>query len=129
VLENQGRAAVTRGPLVYCLEQPDQKDSTAVLESSFVIGGGAAKDFTPEFRSDLLGGVVVLKHRGAGPARPFSELPLYQSLDRADTRPGRPVDLVLIPYFGFQNRGPAAMQVWTPYYRRQPMQAAPVRPR
>ncbi len=129
VLENQGRAAVTRGPLVYCLEQPDQKDSTPVLESSFVIVGGAAKDFTPEFRTDLLGGVVVLKHRGAGPARPFGELPLYQSLDRADLRPGRPVDLVLIPYFGFQNRGPAAMQVWTPYYRRQAMQAAPTRPR
>ncbi len=129
VLENQGRAAVMRGPLVYCLEQTDQKDQTPVLESSFVMVGGAAKDFTPEFRPDLFGGVVVLRHRGAGPAKPFGDIPLYQPLERAETRPGRPVDLVLIPYFGFQNRGPAAMQVWTPYYRRQAMQPAAMRPR
>jgi hypothetical protein len=123
VLENQGRAAVTRGPLVYCLEQTDQKDPSPVLESSFVLSGAAARDFTPEFRQDLLGGVTVLKHRGAGSARPFSELPLYQTLDRAERKPGKPIDLVLIPYYTFSNRGPAAMQVWTPYFRRQPMPA------
>jgi hypothetical protein len=123
VADNQGRVAVTRGPLVYCLEQTDQKDGAPVLETSFVLSGGAAKDFTSEFRQDLLGGVVVIKHRGAGPARPFSELPLYQTLDRAERKPGKPVDLVLIPYYAFSNRGPAAMRVWTPYFRRQAMAA------
>ncbi|MBI4877673.1 MAG: glycoside hydrolase family 127 protein [Acidobacteria bacterium] len=121
VMDNQGRAAVTRGPLVYCLEQPDQKDGAPVLESSFVLSGGAAKDFLPEFRADLLGGVTVLRHRGAASARPFSEIPLYQTLDRAERKPGKPIDLVLIPYYAFMNRGPAAMQVWIPYFRRAAM--------
>jgi DUF1680 family protein len=125
VIDNQGRAAVMRGPLVYCLEQTDQRDGPPVLESSFVLGGSVARDFTAEFRSGLLGGVTVLKHRGAGPWRPFGEMPLYQPLDRGESRPGKPADLVLIPYYAFQNRGPAAMQVWTPYFRRPTMPVAP----
>jgi hypothetical protein len=56
-------------------------------------------------------------------ARPYGEIPLYQPLERGESRPGKPADLVLIPYYAFQNRGPAAMQVWTPYFRRAALAA------
>ncbi len=113
VRENTGRVAIERGPLVYCLEQPDQ--SEPVAETALKLSTDATKDFQPEFRKDLLGGVVVLKHHGVMQPRPYATLPLYAPL--TVEKPGKPVDLTLIPYYSFMNRGPAAMQVWSLYYR------------
>lgn len=118
VKENSGRVAVRRGPLIYTLEQTDQPSGVSVLESALVLSSEPAKDFTAEFRQHLLGGVVVLKHRGVAPPTPYAQIPLYQSLAVAPSKPGKPVDLVLVPYYTFSNRGPAAMQVWMPYLRR-----------
>jgi DUF1680 family protein len=117
VPDNQDRAAVKRGPIVYAMEAPDQPESVSVLESGFKLSQDPAKDFKPEFRKDLLGGVVVLRHRGVTAAQSFDSLPLYMSIEEWNPKPGKPVDLTLVPYYTFQNRGPAAMQVWAKYYR------------
>ncbi len=115
VMDNQGRAAISRGPIVYILEQAGEQESVPVLEAFLKFSGSPAKDFVPEFRADLLGGVVVLRHRGLAAAKPFAELPLYTPIEKFEYKPGPPIDLVLTPYYTFQNRGPAAMQVWTTY--------------
>jgi hypothetical protein len=82
VQADAGRMALQRGPLVYCAEGIDN-GGTAI---SLVIPEKAA--FAPEFRADLLKGVVVLKGKAAGR------------------------DVTLIPYYAWANRGPGAMQVW-----------------
>lgn len=117
VMDNQGRAAVKRGPLVYTLEQTDQPEGVSVLEAGFKLTAEPAKDFTAEFKPGLLGGITILRHKGVTAAKPFADLPLYLPIQNWDDRPGRSVDLILIPYYTFLNRGPAAVQVWSKYYR------------
>ena len=111
VREDVGRVAIERGPLVYCLEQPDQPGFSLFDASLLVDGTG----FVSEFRADLLGGVLVLKHHGSVVDQPFSGEPLYQALRDQIERPGKGVALTFIPYYAWANRGPSKMEVWVPY--------------
>jgi Uncharacterized protein conserved in bacteria len=112
--ENSGRVAVQRGPLVYCLEQPDQA-LPSLFEASLKVGAGYG--FKSEFRKDLLGGVLVLKHAGSYSEKPLSDEPLYQRLGLRQEAAVKPVELTLIPYYAWANRGPAKMEVWIPAQR------------
>lgn len=109
VAEDAGKVAVERGPLVYALEQPDQ--SAPVPDLSLV---NPEAGFESEFRGDLLGGVMLLKHAGAAYEHSLDREPLYESLDRARQRKTEPVGLTFIPYYAWANRGPSAMEVWVP---------------
>jgi len=111
VREDAGRVALERGPLVYCLEQPDQLGFNLFDASLLDDGSG----FTDEFHAGLLGGVVVLKHRGSVVDRPFSSEPLYRPFRERVERPGKVVPLTFIPYYAWANRGPTNMEVWVPY--------------
>lgn len=97
-----GRAAVQRGPLVYCAEGIDNEGD--VFSLSFRREGGLeAQAFQPE----LLGGIVPITARGW---RTEATNSLY-----SDTRPGRePVEIRLIPYYAWANRGLSQMRVWLP---------------
>lgn len=107
VRENNGRVAVERGPLVYCLEQPDNP-GVNVLDA-FLARGGV---FTEEFRKDL--GVLSLRHPGLSAA--FAGAPLYRRLggEAAALRAARPIPLTLIPYYAWANRDNSTMLVWLP---------------
>ncbi|MFD1546116.1 glycoside hydrolase family 127 protein [Nonomuraea guangzhouensis] len=103
----RGCVAVTRGPLVYAVEQPDQP-AGVILEDLRL---DPATPPRPEHRPDLLDGVTVLRADGAlarGPAgSPY--LPYGQP-----PAPARSTDITLIPYYAWANRGPHAMRVWIP---------------
>ena len=80
---HKGKVAITRGPLVYCLESVDNLGVgifTAQLDPF---------SLTEEFVSDLLGGCVVLHGK------------------TTDDKP-----LKFIPYFLWANRGESQMTVW-----------------
>jgi uncharacterized protein len=109
VRESAGRVAVERGPLVYCLEQPDN-EGAPVLD----IALRSQAPFDEEFRPDFLGGLMVLRRAASAPSKPAGELPLYAPFGAISGRPGRPVTATLIPYYAWANRGIAAMQVWVP---------------
>jgi DUF1680 family protein len=111
VREDAGRVALERGPLVYCLEQPDQTGFN-LFDASLLDDGSV---FTDEFRADLLGGVLVLKHRGTAVDRPFSGEPLYRPFREKVERPGNVVPLTFIPYYAWANRETSRMEVWVPY--------------
>ena len=113
VRENTGRAAVERGPLVYCIEQSDQPALSSIFDASLLISPG--REFKSEFRKDMLGGILILKHDGAVSSKPLSDEPLYGRLGSAGaSQNGKPVELTLIPYYAWANRGPTPMEVWIP---------------
>jgi len=116
VVEDFGRVAVQRGPLVYCLEQMDQPDGVTLQSVSVDLRKSGAAQFREEFEKDLLGGVLVLKHPGAVMAKADGANELYQQYS-AETPTTRPVELKFIPYYAWANRSATAMQVWTPVLR------------
>ena len=108
VRENVGRAAVERGPLVYCLESPD----LPAVESLAAVRLNRQAGFSAQFRRDLLDGVVTLRHRGFLVEQP-PDAPLYRPLAPASA-PAKPIELTLIPYYAWANRGQSRMEVWLP---------------
>lgn len=103
VREDAGRLAVTRGPLVYCLEEADNGPDLHLIRLT--------KDtaFTEEYRSDLLDGVMLLKARGEQPDENWPADALY--LPAGEQR-SRPRELTFIPYYAWANRSLGEMMVW-----------------
>ena len=87
--EDYGRVAVQRGPLVYCLEQVDQEDKASLFDVALAPSAGPNGGFTSEFRPDILGGVVMLQHKGVAASKPHSEEPLYRTLESTHARRNR----------------------------------------
>ena len=115
VREDYGKVAVQRGPLLYCLEQVDQEYRGSIFDVVLPASAGPSWGFTWEFRPDILGGVVLLKHKGTTSAKPLSDEPLYRSLERTPQNEGKEVNLTFIPYYAWANRLPGSMEVWIPY--------------
>ena len=88
VQEDQGKVALMRGPIVYCVEAADHP---GVDLSRLVLA--QKPGFHPEHRAGLLGGLTVL-----------------QGMGLADEK--RPVTVTAIPYYAWANREKGAMRVW-----------------
>ena len=116
VTENNGRVAVQRGPLVYCMEQIDQGEGVALKDVALKAEKGSSARFEEKFDKDLLGGVLVLRHAGAVYQESADRSGLYFSHDAAPPK-SRPAQLTLIPYYAWANRVQTPMQVWTPVAR------------
>ena len=115
VVEDNGRVAVQRGPIVYCMEQVDQPSGTILADVALKLPRPPALGFQGEYKQDLLDGVVVLHHDGvlrehAGPE------PLYSHYDPGPEKT-KDIPLTFIPYYAWANRQPSAMEVWTPVIR------------
>src|SRR6266446_6978445 len=116
VVDDYGRVAVQRGPLVYCLEQLDQPQGVSLYDVSLDLRPESSSAFHGEFDKDLLGGVVVLKHAGAWAEKTSSDGKLYRKYTPTAPK-GRQVELKFIPYYAWANRAATPMQVWTPTFR------------
>jgi uncharacterized protein len=121
VVEDYGRVAVQRGPLVYCLEQLDQPDGVALYDVCLDLRRKSSSQFQEEFKENLLGGIVVLHHSGA--VNEDSANKLYYAYTPNSPQTKR-VELTFIPYYAWANRAatpmpatPQCKQVWTPYLR------------
>lgn len=100
------------------MEQLDQPQGVQVFDVSLLVGGGNGNSFTESYQTGLLGGVMVLKHRGVAFRQPPENEPLYQPLGQANARPTEDVQMTFIPYYAWANRSMCPMQVWVPYIRR-----------
>lgn len=129
----RNRVAVCRGPIVYCLELPKSDNGEQIWKAGVFLAENV--QFTPRFAKDFLGGLTVL----TGPALTFAgrdrfvqasasvppsaagdwENRLYRPLVPRDlARPSSgTVDITLIPYFAWANRGLSFMEVWIPLAR------------
>jgi hypothetical protein len=110
VADDTGRIAIQRGPLIYCLEEIDQPAGVSLSDVALNPGRRPTDQFQTEFRSDLLGGTVVLHHKGAVYERGSAGKMLYSRYSR-DART-RNVPLTFIPYYAWANRQATSMQVW-----------------
>jgi uncharacterized protein len=117
VAENNGRVALERGPLVYCLEELDQPAGTSLADVSIRAGSNYRDgQFSESFEKDLLGGVMVLRHEGAVSKTAAARSSLYFSAE-APASASSKVELKFIPYYAWANRRPTPMLVWTPLTR------------
>jgi hypothetical protein len=116
VTENNGRVAVQRGPLVYCMEQIDQGEGVQLKDVALRVDKASSSQFEERFDKDLLGGVLVLRHAGTVYEESADRSGLYFSHSAAPAK-SRPVQLTFIPYYAWANRVQTPMQVWTPAAR------------
>jgi uncharacterized protein len=116
VVDDYGRVAVQRGPLVYCLEQLDQPPGVSLYDVSLDLRQDTSSAFHEEFDKDLLGGIVVLKRAEAWAGKTSSDGKLYRKYTPTVPK-GRRVELKFIPYYAWANRAATPMQVWTPTLR------------
>jgi DUF1680 family protein len=113
VEDDVGKVTLQRGPLIYCLEQPDQPENVSVEDVAIALDkkGG----FRTEYRPDLLGGITLVHAKGLAFAPASAQEPLYAPVKAETMKPGREAELTFIPYYAWANREPSAMRVWIPY--------------
>jgi DUF1680 family protein len=97
---NRGRVALTRGPLVYCLEQVDNGPD---LDAVTLPTDGS---FAPEERTDLPEGMIALAGRG------FREQMRSDGLYADKPAQAQSTTVKALPYYAWGNREPGEMQIW-----------------
>ncbi len=88
VQDDQGKVALMRGPIVYCLEAVDHPGANLSR-----VALPRDSDLRAEHRAGLLSGVTVLAGQGTDDKQ-------------------SPILLTAVPYFAWQNREKGAMNVW-----------------
>jgi hypothetical protein len=99
VKADKDRFALQRGPIVYCLEGPDNKDSTVM---NIVVD--ATAPVTASFQPALLNGIMTLQMDGYSTRRQLDKEGLLKSTQK----------VTAIPYYSWANRGAGEMEVWIP---------------
>ncbi|HSH19891.1 MAG TPA: beta-L-arabinofuranosidase domain-containing protein, partial [Draconibacterium sp.] len=129
------KVAVMRGPVLYCLELPKQEEGEEIFKKGVFFLENIK--LTPEYRDNFLGGVTVLKGKAltqkekeclaednslesAGfVSSDWKENELYRpiKITSESTHEKGSVEIELIPYYVWANRGLAYMDVWIPMAR------------
>ena len=95
---DHGKLAIQRGPLVYCLEWPDNPDenvTTLAMDNNVQLQSS--------YRADLLKGVEII----SGKAKLIRQT-------AKDTDVEKYIRFTAIPYYAWANRGKGEMMVWIP---------------
>lgn len=96
VKDDCGKAALQRGPIVYCAEWADNNNRT----SDIILPANTS--FFTRYKSNLLKGVMTID----------ATIPKVAANDDKVEAEERP--FVAIPYYSWANRGKGEMQVWFP---------------
>jgi uncharacterized protein len=102
----EGRFAIQRGPLVYCLEGVDH--GGIILDRISADPRAAAERFTARYEPEVLGGAVIIRGKGQLIAEDGWEGELYRSRPPAM----QDIEITAVPYFLWDNREPGEMRVW-----------------
>jgi len=98
VIENHGRLAMERGPLVYCAEGIDNRGHVFNL---------LLPEFAPitvQWKPELLGGINTLQ----------AKVPAFRVSDTGEEIKTRNHTTIAIPYYAWSHRGVGEMNVWFP---------------
>ena len=103
VVEDAGKVAVMRGPVVYCVEGNDNGGELQELNLDPIA------PLQSYYDKDLLGGIVIITTEG----RRASEEGWHDVLYRTYHRPKHThQEIKLVPYYAWGNRGLNEMSVW-----------------
>lgn len=102
-----GKAAVSRGPFIYCMESVDNGENLHLLKMD------KRTEFQYDYEEETLGGIGVIRASGYRQCQKEESESLYYKMKKD-------VDLIetqikLIPYYAWANRGVNEMQVWVRY--------------
>jgi hypothetical protein len=100
VKDDKGKFAFQKGPLVYCLEGPDNKDG--VVQNIVMNQQVAVKE---SYEKQLMNGIITLTGEGSATSRQVESSDLLKTNLQATA----------IPYYAWSNRGPSEMVVWIPF--------------
>ncbi len=127
VAELRNSVAVMRGPVVYCLELPKPQNGESIWNDGVFLPENIR--FKSRHNTNLLGGVTVLAGRAMNTAeKPQASISsqnnnwtnqLYREFKPSSPNESKigTVDIELIPYFAWANRGISWMEVWIPLGR------------
>ena len=107
VEEARNQVAIRRGPIVYCLESIDLPDDVGIMN----IGVSSKAQFQNHYVDNLLGGITVLDTKACVGTGDDWDKTLYR---RISPQERNVVDIRLIPYYAWGNRGDSEMTVWLP---------------
>ncbi|MFF3493328.1 glycoside hydrolase family 127 protein [Streptomyces sp. NPDC002795] len=105
VEEVTNQVCAVRGPVVYCVESADLPEGVGVESVAL----RASTTFTEERGAGIFAGHVLLR---ATAARLPQQVPVGRLYGELDTTPPTDLDLTLVPYALWANRGPGEMSVW-----------------
>ncbi|KKI93837.1 hypothetical protein WQ54_01940 [Bacillus sp. SA1-12] len=104
VRNNNGKVALKRGPVVYCLEEIDNGRN---LSSIFLPRN---QELKAAFKDDFLDGVVVITGKAEKIQEKNWENQLYRPVEEQAHE--NSINIKAIPYFAWCNREPGEMLVW-----------------
>lgn len=111
VKDNEGKLAIARGPLVYCLEQVDNASPLGSLAIPAYAKWSLEND-------NALGGIVALESEGVSGANAVWSGGLYVNAPKLE-----PTKVRAVPYYAWDNREPGPMMVWVPTTPPKPILA------
>jgi hypothetical protein len=107
VEETRNQVAIKRGPVVYCLESPDIPEQSRIFD--FKVFTDVSFNLV---KSNVAGSNLILLEGDFSEQKAQNwENTLYREV--SSTKP-KQVQLKLIPYFAWANRGKSEMTVWIP---------------
>ncbi|WP_394801044.1 hypothetical protein [Niabella ginsengisoli] len=104
----RNQVAVKRGPVVYCIESPDLKTTRI-----FDIAIPSDIQLNPVPAKIANGNIMAL----TGQARLINDGDWTNKLYKEVSKSEKPVNIKLIPYYAWANRGETDMTVWMPLVR------------
>ncbi len=110
VEETRNQVAVKRGPVVYCLESVDLDKKNSV----FAVGLASNATFTPSMERIGNSEVITLKTKAKKISDGDWNDQLYKEVSK---KPAPEVNIKLVPYYAWGNRGHGEMSVWLPVSR------------
>ncbi len=102
VRADAGRAAIRRGPVVYCFEEKDNGSNLSALSIA------SDSRLSAVFEENIPGGIVTIRASGFRTLEEGWGDELYRPAARREV----PAELKAVPYFIWGNRGQGEMQVW-----------------
>jgi DUF1680 family protein len=105
--EIHNQIAIKRGPIVYCLESIDLPDGVKIMDVAIP----SQIELGNHFEKELLGGVTILEGKAYVLAGSDWDQILYRQIEHQEPKA---VDIRLIPYYAWGNRGKSEMTVWMP---------------